>query len=260
MVGSGRLVLPGRRPTVCWLTRSEVVTYSRHPTEFPPRARAPIATVLGHPLGGFSGWILNGVELVGTLTVPPPGMYRNLSEDSQQAIGLWLLDLSEQHEADGMRGNRKVGFWSHGPRQSGTTYLASVAVRRAVHESVWEEYGCIDWEYSTFADAVELVRTGWDETARLNPHDDGAWQDALRVERIADRLWKECDLLWLDDVHPGVSNMEFFGRHIFPKLEYRVKGGQATVVSTSFTPTQLGILAPVVEGLFVMCEPARAER
>ena len=197
---------------------------------------------------------------MGTLTVPPPGTYQELAAENQTAIQEWLVYLKAQHDADGMRGDRAVGFWSHGPRRSGTTYLASVAVKRAVREKDRDLYGTIDWEYTTFAEAVELVRTGWDETARLNPNDEGAWQDAMRVERLADRLWKECDLVWVDDVHPGVSSMEFFGRHIFPKLEYRVKMGKATVVSTSFSAKQLGILEPVVRDLFVMCEPRRAER
>lgn len=195
---------------------------------------------------------------MGTLTVPTPGTYRELDAESQRAIHVWLTELQARYDA-GTRTDRPVGFWSHGPRRSGTTYLASVAVRRAVREKDRDQYGTIDWEYTTFAEAVALVRSGWDETARLNPHDEGAWQEAMQVERVLDQLWTGCDLLWVDDVHPGVSNMEFFGRHIFPKLEYRVKSGKATVVSTSFTSTQLGILAPVVRDLFVMCEPRRAE-
>jgi len=192
-------------------------------------------------------------------------MYRELDADIQRSIQAWLTQLKAQHDS-GERGDRAVGFWSHGPRRSGTTYLASVAVKRAVRPSDREQYGTIDWEYITLPEAVDLVRSGWDETARLNPNDEGAWMEAMQTERILDRLWKECDLLWLDDVHLGTRDdsgpisIGFFGKHIFPRLEYRVKLGKATVVSTSLTLSRLGSVAPVVRDLFVMCEPRRAER
>jgi hypothetical protein len=200
---------------------------------------------------------------VGTTTIPEPGTYRGLAAENQRAIHEWLMALQMQH-GDQRRLDRKVGFWSHGSRRSGTTYLASVAVRRAVNDKDRDRYGTIDWEYATLKEACDLVRSGWDETARLHPNDEGAWQEMLQVERHLDRLWDDCDLLWLDDVHLGTRddsgpiNIAFFGKHIFPKLEYRVKMGKATVVSTSLTLERLGSVAPVVRDLFVMCEPQRA--
>jgi DNA replication protein DnaC len=135
-----------------------------------------------------------------------------------------------------------------------------VAVREAVRKVNQPTYGIIAWDYVTTEEAVALVAQGWDETVRIKPKDDAAWFEALEVERRLDRLWKDCDLLWIDDLHIGATNMNFIERHLFPRLESRVKHGLATVVSTSLEARHLAHLEPVVKDLFVMVKADRAVR
>lgn len=184
---------------------------------------------------------------------PPPGTFQELPEQAQEAITTWIAAMRAQKAAGDQR-SRKVGLWVRGPRNSGTTHIAATAMKSAVGNTKrQEELGTEDWEYIACSDLVDLIKESWDETP---VKDEAAMYDAMLVERKLDALWSS-DLLFLDDVHLGLVSMALLVRAVLPKLEYRVKCAKPTLVTTSLTDQNLGDLAPVFNGRFVVCDAVR---
>jgi hypothetical protein len=184
---------------------------------------------------------------------PAPGTYQELSTEAQRDIHTWLAAMEAQ-KAAGDRQDRKVGLWVRGERRSGTSHVGATAMKQAVRTAeLRETYGTDNWEYIACGDLTDLIRESWDE---VPTKDEAAWIDALAVERMLDRLWS-CDLLFLDDVHLGLISMALLVRAVLPKLEYRVKCCKPTLVTTSLTDENLGSLAPVFNGLFVVHDAVR---
>ena len=192
---------------------------------------------------------------MGALNAPEPGSYQKLSEEQRLAIQSWLTWLQLHHTGQS-KGVAPVGLWVNGPRRSGTTYVASVAVKRAVRKIDRHCYGTYDWEYITARELNGVVRLLWDSTTvqHQHPQDYDLFREATQTEIYIDALERGLDLVWLDDVQIGTTDMTFFGKHLWPILEERVKNGKATVVSTSLSGKQLGKLEPVVNDLFVPCK------
>ena len=190
---------------------------------------------------------------MGTSNAPVPGSWSRLSEYQRQRQTAWLDVLAEQYLHDD-KAMRKVGLWVNGDRRSGTTYTASVAVKQAVRVDFRDRYGIYDWEYLTASELNALIRLGWDSYTQKPMDDFDLFTESTQTEVYLGWLWHGCDLLWIDDLQIGSTDMTFFAKHTWPPLEERVKNGRATVISTSLTDIVLGNLVPVVKDLFVLCK------
>lgn len=188
---------------------------------------------------------------------PDPGAYRDLSENQQHIINRWLVDLMVAR-AENRSGSEKVGLWCKGPTASGTTFAASVAVLKAVNLAKRDLYGTVDWEYIAARDLERLVRQSWSDPDR-HPTDFDLFSEHSQVEAYVDWLF-DCDLLWVDDLHVGVTDMSFFTRHLWPLMDRRVKRHKATVVASSLEARHLGQLTRAVQTWYHQLECDHATR
>ena len=180
------------------------------------------------------------------MTLPVPGTYQNLLGHQQLALKAWMGHL--------LSGEGKQGLWVYGSRGAGSTYVASVALRRATRE-VGE-----DWDYVTAQDLVDKIHLSWSssEVSRNNSGDYDLYVEAARFEDELKALWT-IRLLWVDDLYDDTMDMRFWRKFIQERLVARVKQGLPTIVSGNITPNDVSMegLRSVIETWFVTCYAER---
>lgn len=180
-----------------------------------------------------------------TVTVPSPGTYSKLNALQQKNLWEWRENV-QKHTGP-------VGLWVYGDRGQGSTYVASVAVKRLYCDGV-------DFEYIPALALIDMVRRSWfgNELVRTNPNDYDLFAETLADDEILDDLW-DAELLWVDDLHDTAVDMAFWRRHIQERLVNRVKMGMPTVIATSMYPRHRALegLELVIETRFVTCYAER---
>ena len=180
------------------------------------------------------------------MTLPLPGTYQNLRGHQQLALKQWVGHC--------LSGEGKVGLWVYGDHGEGSTYVASVGVKR-----IAREVGIENWDYSTALDLTERIRMSWTagEVSRHNSGDYDLYVESASFEDALAEFWN-VKLLWIDDLY-SEQDMEFFRKHAMFRLLQRVKQGLPTVISTNMTPSSppMSQLTKSIESWFVTCYAER---
>ena len=111
-----------------------------------------------------------------TLTVPSPGTFQNLNDYQREALRAWRREVQSET-------SEQVGLWIYGDRGAGTTYVASVAVKRLYNDGR-------DFSYVSALGLMDLTRRNWQdgEMMRANPTDFELTSDSLVSQETLDDL------------------------------------------------------------------------
>lgn len=178
--------------------------------------------------------------------------------EQKEQLRVWKkeLDALAAMESPFMAPER-AGLWVYGPRRSGSSYVAMVAMRHLAEET-------FSWEYVPALLLTENLRRRWalEDLVRRHPDDYGLWREADDLDTLFQGMWHGTTALWVDDLHGDEIDMRFWKRHVQPHLTARVKRGQRTIIATSLDPghEEWGDLTPVILGHFVVVEAVRGER
>jgi hypothetical protein len=122
------------------------------------------------------------------------------------------------------------------------------------------EWDGLDTDEVMCLDLLDTIRRSWGagEISRHLPSDYDLYVDANVLDMQVERYW-DVDVLMLDDFHEEVIDMNFWRRHVQPKVERRLKARKPTIVTTDMTPKSntLDGLGRVIDNLFVSCYAER---
>lgn len=165
----------------------------------------------------------------------------NLTEEQQQRLRKWKANVNS--------GTGSVGLWVCGPRGTGSSYIAWLAMN-----SIWREHKT--WTHAKYpADQITAAkRELWSLERNPNRYDsEELTTDYYHLYEDFKKLREGYDYLWVDDLYE-VVDMEFWMRHVHPDLEWRAKNGKPVVIATDMAPNHpvMEKIRRVIEHWFVV--------
>lgn len=159
-----------------------------------------------------------------------------------------------------------VGLWVRGDRGSGSSYVAYNAWKRANWQRR-EEIANAEFAMPRFiqsqitaTELIELLKTSWNlSTLAQHNSQDGPLMDDLRM--VHQRLEWFFDIspsVFLDDLHHDFYDGMFWKKHIWHRLERKVKSGQVVVVATDMDAER--VFGKYWKKIFTGCPVPDAER
>lgn len=177
-----------------------------------------------------------------------------LPKVAQEQLLKWDKQLTETPEG----GYAPRGLWVAGPRGVGSTFLAYNAWMRAnqvLQEEIRDVSFAIDGVESQYTadDLRQLLRSVWDlsKNAEKNANDDALWWEFSEYRQKEEWFFNISPSVFVDDLHHAAYDGQFWKRHIWPRLEGKIKRGHAVVVASDM---QIGdVLGGYWHNFFVAC-------
>ena len=127
--------------------------------------------------------------------------------------------------------SQQVGLWVWGDRRAGSSTIADIALSGAVKGD------SLTWEYATNLSLMDAVRAQWQarDISRNVPNDYDLYVEANQAEMFMDGVWEK-DVLFVDDLQEG-TDFGFWHKHLWPRIEDRVKRRKVTIIASNLEIT-----------------------